>query len=57
MTGHFRRVILDGRRIVSLFYLDDGQWIFSFERLAEVRKNCSRGGDASKSMKNCIDFF
>ena len=47
-------VILDGRRIVSLFYLDDGQWIFSIERLADVRKNCSRGGFLLK--KIILDF-
>jgi hypothetical protein len=30
--------------MASLFYLDaHGRWIFSFEPLADVRKNCSRG--------------
>ena len=44
MTGHFSREAYGQSFFIGTLMNTHGRWIFSFERLADVRKNCSRGG-------------
>jgi hypothetical protein len=41
MTGHFRREAYGQSFFIGTLMNTHGRWIFSFERLADVRKNCS----------------